>query len=129
MMLKSGIALASLTKVAIGAKDVVTPAPKPIFDTNLANYELVKNPSVLEVGSFPLIVTRAAWNIFDQREQVDILDWVDMQIKDRAFDPQWADFGSFAPNGYCLQSVVLLDQDLDVGDFLVSALVYPDTPD
>ena len=76
-----------------------------------------------------MIVTRAAWNIFDQRDQVDILDWVDMQIKDHAFNPQWADFGSFAPNGYCLQSVVLLDQDLDVGDFLVSALVYPDTPD
>ena len=66
-------AATALAQTDISDTIVLTPAPKPIFDTNLANYELVKNPTNLEVGSFPLIITRAAWNIFDQRDKVDIL--------------------------------------------------------
>lgn len=34
-----------------------------------------------------------------------------------------------APNGYALQSVVLLDHHMKEGDYLVTALVYPDAPD
>jgi hypothetical protein len=71
-------------------------------------------------------VTRAAWQIFDQREQTKILDWVKSVQKEKAEDADWVDFDAMAPNGYALQAVLFLDRELEAGEYLLAGLRYED---
>ncbi len=40
-------------------------APQPYFSTDINDYDSLRQPTILDFGSFPAIVTRAAWQIFD----------------------------------------------------------------
>ena len=57
-------------------------------------------------------MTRAAWQIFDQRERIKILEWVEEVSKAKSSDPDLVDFEAMAPDGYALQAVIFLDREL-----------------
>lgn len=97
--------------------------PMPLFSNDLDVYELIKHPTVLEKGNFPLIVTRAAWQIFDQRQSTAIEAWTDNFVFDHQDDEEWTEFEAMAPNGYALQALVMLNERLSPGDYLIAGLV------
>jgi len=74
-------------------------------------------------------VTRAAWQIFDQRERIKILEWVEEVSKAKSSDPDLVDFEAMAPNGYALQAVMFLDRELEAGEYLLAGLRYADQSD
>ena len=74
-------------------------------------------------------MTRAAWQIFDQRERIKILEWTEEVSKAKSSDPDFEDFKAMAPDGYALQAVMFLDRELEEGDYLVAGLRYVDEPE
>ncbi len=57
------------------------------------------------------------------------MDWVEKVQKVKADDENFVDFEDIAPNGYALQAVILLDREMEVGDYLLAGLRYADQPD
>ena len=54
------------------------------------------------------------------------MDWVENVQKVKADDENFVNFEDIAPNGYALQAVILLDREMEVGDYLLAGLRYAD---
>jgi len=63
------IALADSVPVTISETKEISRPPQPYFSVDLNDYDSLRQPSKLDFGSFKPLVTRAAWQIFDQRDR------------------------------------------------------------